>query len=60
MRPALNGSNDEVFVTFDGQSGHALEPDDVISVRAREQAAAPRARVDADLLRCAATEVEME
>jgi NAD+ kinase len=33
VRPALNGSNDEVFVTFDGQSGHALESDDVISVR---------------------------
>jgi NAD+ kinase len=33
VRPALNGRNDEVFVTFDGQSGHALESDDVISVR---------------------------
>ena len=33
VRPAFNGSNDEVFVTFDGQSGHALQPDDVISVR---------------------------
>jgi len=33
VRPALNGSNDEVFVTFDGQSGHALQSDDVISVR---------------------------
>jgi NAD+ kinase len=32
VRPALNGSNDEVFVTFDGQSGHALQSDDEISV----------------------------
>jgi NAD+ kinase len=32
VQPAMNGSNDEVFVTFDGQSGHALESDDVISV----------------------------
>ena len=33
VRPALNGSNDEVFLTFDGQSGHALQADDVIIVR---------------------------
>ena len=24
IQPAMNGANDEVFVTFDGQSGHAL------------------------------------
>ena len=29
--PAM-ADNDEVFVTFDGQSGHALEAGDVISV----------------------------
>jgi len=33
VRPALKKYNDDVFVTFDGQSGHALESDDVISVR---------------------------
>lgn len=32
IQPAVNGSNEEVFVTFDGQSGHALESDDVICV----------------------------
>jgi NAD+ kinase len=37
VRPALNGSNDEVFVTFDGQSGHALQSDDEISVRRAER-----------------------
>ncbi len=25
VRPAVNGSNEEVFVTIDGQSGHALQ-----------------------------------
>jgi NAD+ kinase len=33
VRPAMNGSNEEVFVTIDGQSGHSLESNDVISVR---------------------------
>ena len=37
VQPAKNGSNDEVFVTFDGQSGHALEPDDVISITRAER-----------------------
>ncbi len=32
VQSAVNGSNEEVFVTFDGQSGHALEADDVICV----------------------------
>ncbi len=32
IQPAFNGSNDEMFVTFDGQSGHALESDDIICV----------------------------
>jgi NAD+ kinase len=32
VRPVMNGSNEEVFVTFDGQSGHPLQPEDVISI----------------------------
>jgi NAD+ kinase len=32
VRPAMNGSNEEVFVTIDGQSGHALQSDDEICV----------------------------
>ncbi len=32
IQPAANGSNEEMFVTFDGQSGHALQSDDVICV----------------------------
>jgi NAD+ kinase len=31
VEPNMNG-NDEVFVTFDGQSGHALQADDVITI----------------------------
>ncbi len=31
VEPNMNG-NDEVFVTFDGQSGHALQPDDVVTI----------------------------
>jgi NAD+ kinase len=35
VEPDMNG-NDEVFVTFDGQSGHALQADDVVLIeRAR-------------------------
>ena len=37
IQPAANGSNEEMFVTFDGQSGHALEPDDVICVSRAER-----------------------
>ena len=33
----MNG-NDEVFVTFDGQSGHPLQADDVVAI---ERAARP-------------------
>jgi NAD+ kinase len=33
VKPIMNGSNDEVFVTFDGQSGHPLQSADVISIR---------------------------
>jgi NAD+ kinase len=32
VQPAVNGSNEEVFVTFDGQSGHAVESNDIICV----------------------------
>jgi NAD+ kinase len=32
VRPAVNGSNEEVFVTIDGQSGHALQSDDEICI----------------------------
>jgi NAD+ kinase len=44
VTPAM-ADHDEVFVTFDGQSGHALEPDDVISVvRAERQLRLVRAQ----------------
>jgi NAD+ kinase len=32
VEPTMHG-NDEVFVTFDGQSGHALEAGDSITIR---------------------------
>ena len=32
VRPAAGASNDELYVTFDGQSGHALTSDDVVTV----------------------------
>ena len=31
VQPVMNG-NDEVFVTFDGQSGHALQAEDVVTI----------------------------
>jgi NAD+ kinase len=31
VQPVMNG-NDEVFVTFDGQSGHPLRPGDVVTI----------------------------
>ena len=37
VRPAAESSNEELFVTIDGQSGHSLEPDDVIVVERAEQ-----------------------
>jgi NAD+ kinase len=36
IQPDMNG-NDEVFVTFDGQSGHALEENDVITITRAER-----------------------
>jgi NAD+ kinase len=35
VEPMMDG-NEEVFVTFDGQSGHALQADDVIEIRKAE------------------------
>ena len=32
VRPAVNGSNEQMFVTIDGQSGHALQPADEICI----------------------------
>ena len=37
VQPAAESSNDELYVTIDGQSGHSLEPDDVIVVERAEQ-----------------------
>ncbi len=37
VQHAMNGSNDEVFVTLDGQYGHPLQPADVISIRRAER-----------------------
>ena len=37
VQPAAESSDEEVFVTIDGQSGHPLEPDDVIVVERAEQ-----------------------
>ena len=37
VQPMMDGSNDEVFVTFDGQFGHPLEPDDLIDIRRAER-----------------------
>ena len=42
VEPNMNG-NDEVFVTFDGQSGHALQPDDVVTIERASRAAVPGA-----------------
>ncbi|MFL6280636.1 MAG: NAD(+)/NADH kinase [Vicinamibacterales bacterium] len=36
VRPAVNASNEEVYVTIDGQSGHALETDDEIAITRAE------------------------
>ena len=33
VEPLMDGSHDEVFVTFDGQSGHALQAEDVVEIR---------------------------
>jgi NAD+ kinase len=33
VEPMMNGSNDEVFLTFDGQSGYPIQGNDVIEIR---------------------------
>ena len=38
MQTAAGGSSDELFVTFDGQSGHPLQAEDVVVI---ERAAEP-------------------
>jgi NAD+ kinase len=37
VRPVFDGSNEEVFVTIDGQSGHALQADDEICITRAER-----------------------
>jgi NAD+ kinase len=37
IRPAAGASNDEIFVTIDGQSGHDLQADDVVVVQRAER-----------------------
>jgi NAD+ kinase len=32
VKPAVNGSNEQMFVTIDGQSGHAVQPADEICI----------------------------
>ena len=38
VRPLMDASNAEVFATFDGQSGHPVERDDVIEISRAERA----------------------
>jgi NAD+ kinase len=38
VTPLMDGTTEEVFVTFDGQSGHPLQPNDVVEI---ERADAP-------------------
>jgi len=37
VQPLMNDSHDEVFVTFDGQSGHPLQSDDLVEIERAEQ-----------------------
>jgi NAD+ kinase len=37
VEPRLDGISEEVYVTFDGQSGHALQANDVIEIRRAER-----------------------
>jgi NAD+ kinase len=37
VRPVFDGANDEVYVTIDGQSGHALQDNDEISITRAER-----------------------
>jgi NAD+ kinase len=38
VEPLMDGANEEVYATFDGQSGHALQADDVIEIRRADRA----------------------
>ena len=49
VRPIMEGN--EVFVTFDGQSGFPLQPGDLVSVRRADAPAADHQVRQADLLR---------
>jgi len=37
VRPVFDGSNEEVYITIDGQSGHALQADDEICITRAER-----------------------
>jgi NAD+ kinase len=37
VQPAIGASNDELFVTLDGQSGHDVQPDDTITIQRAER-----------------------
>jgi NAD+ kinase len=37
VEPLMNGTPEEVFVTFDGQSGHGIQAEDVIEIRKSER-----------------------
>jgi len=37
VRPMMDDGNDEVFVTFDGQSGHRMESGDLITIQRAER-----------------------
>ena len=37
VQPMMNGANDEVYVTIDGQSGHAVQANDVIDITRAER-----------------------
>ncbi|HEV3486252.1 MAG TPA: NAD(+)/NADH kinase [Vicinamibacterales bacterium] len=37
VEPMMDASNDKVFVTFDGQSGHPLQAGDIVSIRRAER-----------------------
>jgi NAD+ kinase len=37
VEPMMDGGNDKVFVTFDGQSGHALQAGDLVRIRRAER-----------------------
>jgi NAD+ kinase len=37
VQPAAGTSNDELYVTFDGQSGHPMQADDVVVIERAEE-----------------------